>query len=524
MRHYKPNPYGLFPRGNRPANEDEQSRFGTLDVVTTKLDETGSLDLLLELLSWCSLDTVCRLSATSTAWYIFIHTSDYWKRSYAQHHPDQTIFVHDWKSSTIAAIHPGFRHEPVLCTHALYHDTLFQSWLCTLLPCDHKLLRTGVLVPSTDTHRKRNHESGDIDGGAHAPAALHGAADAENQPPTRYLYKSKFKEIPKREGSSLSVETFRKEFEEAGVPVIIKGVATKWKIFEALGGELSRLATARVFRDSSIPLRCEHTTMTASAYVQYAQQQQDERPIYLFDAEFTAALNEGLYDVPSYFSCDDYFHVLGDQRPKYRWLIAGPKRGGSSFHVDPNYTHAWNACLTGRKRWLLFPPHCPPAGVFPSSDMRNVTTPVSLTEWLLNYYTATTTTLAHSGYEGICEAGEVMYIPAGWWHFVINLEDSVAITQNYVSRTNLSRVIRFLQGMKASISGVDEDNDAVSAEEVQQRRDTLGSRFVEAMRSHFPSELQKAEDEIEASRRRKRPREPKLELLSTESEGFSFSF
>ena len=41
--------------------------------------------------------------------------------------------------------------------------------------------------------------------------------------------------------------------------------------------------------------------------------------------------------VPSYFE-EDLFSVLGDKRPHYRWLLLGPCRSGSSFHIDPNAT------------------------------------------------------------------------------------------------------------------------------------------------------------------------------------------
>lgn len=56
-----------------------------------------------------------------------------------------------------------------------------------------------------------------------------------------------------------------------------------------------------------------------------------------------------------------------------------------------------------------------------SADGADVATPVSLVEWLLNFYDA-----AQRGrvrpLEGVVRAGEVLFVPRGWWHFAINLE------------------------------------------------------------------------------------------------------
>ena len=143
---------------------------------------------------------------------------------------------------------------------------------------------------------------------------------------------------------------------------------------------------------------------------------------------------------------------------------------------DPNHTSAWNGLISGRKRWILYPPDQPPPGVHVSADGRDVLTPISVSEWLIHYYQQHTQRLhaspatppalparhaslplsslqrlpcpsEYAGYgpvECVCEAGELLYIPHGWWHLAVNEAESVAVTQNFVGWQNVLSVAEFL--------------------------------------------------------------------------------
>lgn len=83
------------------------------------------------------------------------------------------------------------------------------------------------------------------------------------------------------------------------------------------------------------------------------------------------------------------------------------------------------------------------------------------------------------------DVGECLFVPHGWWHCVINVEEggglndnvSLALTQNYVSSSNLSDVLRFLEVNKNQISGCrDRGKSAVDPETFGEVRENLARR------------------------------------------------
>ena len=167
-----------------------------------------------------------------------------------------------------------------------------------------------------------------------------------------------------------------------------------------------------------------------------------------------------LYEIPSLFRhcmlCVPY-----SLRPRSTdgVLLIGCRRSGSYPHVDPSFTAAWNWMLDGVKRWCLFPPHVSKSaicGVVPSSGSehgsegvtsKGGSSPIAaqLTGEGAAYWWSTQYPMLRERADelGMLEVlqkpGELIYVPAGWWHAVINVTEwTVAVTHNLIHPRALS--------------------------------------------------------------------------------------
>ncbi|KAI9860677.1 MAG: hypothetical protein M1824_002968 [Vezdaea acicularis] len=317
--------------------------------------------------------------------------------------------------------------------------------------------------------------------------------------------------IPKRNEITRFDQLSYKEFSTswATEPFILHAVVAKWPIYENWTIDFLLSSYAEV------SFRAEAVDWPLKDYIDYMYHNNDESPLYLFDRCFVEKMDLkvaasgdaiGDYWTPSCFG-EDIFSLLREDRPDSRWLIIGPERSGSTFHKDPNATSAWNAVIRGSKYWLLFPPHITPPGVFVSQDKSEVTSPLSISEYLLCFHAIARET--PGCIEGVCGEGELVYVPSGWWHLVVNLDPTIALTQNFVPERGIGQALRFLKDHMDQASGF--------KEEVINPYDL----FVKRLKDRWPTW---SEEGVESNRKRKWNEVVYGEIREAQDSSFSFGF
>ncbi|KAE9974612.1 hypothetical protein Vi05172_g796 [Venturia inaequalis] len=450
-----PHPLGLKPGGNAytsPTNS--KSKMGYFRCLPD--------EMLMGVLEILEAGDLMRLGGSCRQFYAFARAEELWRALFVASHPEDFRWLGTWRRTFLQITED--RESRIPCPD-VFSDVLYRPFHCAYV--------------------NLNSYTADIPRG---------------------------NEIKRME--DLTQEEYAEKWSDK--PFILTSPVKQWPIYKKWTPE-TLLETY-----ASVKFRAEAVDWPLSTYISYTKNSHDESPLYLFDCSFAEKMDlkigrdvDGATYWPPRCFGEDLFTVLNDERPDSRWLIIGPARGGSTFHKDPNATSAWNAPLTGSKYWLMFPsgPNIPPPpGVIVSEDASEVTSPLSIAEYMLTFHSIARATPGCK--EGICHAGEVLHVPSGWFHLVLNLEDSIALTQNFVPRRKVGEVLRFLRDSVADqISGF---RDEVV--------DPYGL-FVERLGEKYPEILEEGLKELEEKSKGGRGRWEELTKAGVEeSEGAGFSF
>lgn len=470
-------PYGCLPGGNQffvGGNGDSATTTPTT-TTTMQRKETRLLPdtVWQQILGFCNAPTLLALIHTSRYFYVAGHQPELWRDLVLRRCYKETRVIdeagHSWRDTytKLFGDKNARVHRPMAIPQ-FYSDEFYRTHRCR-----------SFAIPEAWLRQESNDNEEVVNG-----------------------------VVPTVQVDQITPEYFMQRFEEQNQPVIVKNAGRTpalehWQDFEYLQ---KHNAASKSFRTTSggAPLPANFTLEAYKAYSKFSYL--EESPLYLFDRTAFDDNDQWKQDFfpkfyqqcpwwdPSKSHGHDLLQHLGEkERPDHTWLIMGPKRSGSVFHIDPNATHAWNVCVQGRKRWIFYPPGVSPPGIFPSDDGDEVALPLSVGEWLMQYWPEHLDQykkpIGQRPMECTVHPGDVVFVPHGWWHMVINLDDSnIAITHNYVSPSNLGNVLKFFADKQDQISGCRDRKESIKPE-------ALHEAFTMALSTKEPKHLARAQEQ-----------------------------
>lgn len=269
------------------------------------------------------------------------------------------------------------------------------------------------------------------------------------------------------------------------LPAVLTGLLDHWPAFNAsnLPGKswsLQDLATRTAGTRLSLDGGPSFARLSMCAgrvdlkeYQRYADNSSDgdSAPLYVFDPNILGpastfsddgTLVRDAFDTPACFSRDAATEVCDEKlRPlPPKWLLLGAVRSGTPIHDHPT-TVAWNALLVGCKLWCCFPPDVDESALLLNledgeEDEEGGEFDLSAVEWFCRAGSGEEDgegdedrgreqwrrrTLDESAAIIVQRPGEVVFLPIGWFHVVLNVETSTAISASLTLGRDLSSVL-----------------------------------------------------------------------------------
>ncbi|MCC5644518.1 cupin-like domain-containing protein [Nostoc sp. CHAB 5824] len=228
-----------------------------------------------------------------------------------------------------------------------------------------------------------------------------------------------------------TVEEFQHEFVMQDKPVIISGVANEW-----LACSLWKPDTFKsMFGNVRVPVRKsdneidvffgESTALTEISIADYIDSIQSlnkdsQRPSYLGNLSLTSPLAQEYFDklkphfeFPNYFPENSGFDIR-------IWIGAAYQK--STIHNDPD--HNFNAQIFGKKVFLLFAPKEYEKLYVKKVDDELWSSPINPQQPNLEMFPLFSEA---NGLEAVLNAGDILFIPAFWWHQALSITTSINI-------------------------------------------------------------------------------------------------
>ncbi|CAE8635775.1 unnamed protein product [Polarella glacialis] len=156
------------------------------------------------------------------------------------------------------------------------------------------------------------------------------------------------------------------------------------------------------------------------------------------------------YEAPDYLAAPlhDWLNLYKDVTTSgcddFRFCYAGVAGTCTLLHHDVLCSHSWSANISGLKRWVFYPPEVSPWLVDRRGDAASSAAPGRRPQGWEKQWPK-----LHLAWdrrlEFLQEAGELVFVPSGWYHEVENLTFAVSINHNWLNASNAEKVWGFLE-------------------------------------------------------------------------------
>jgi histone arginine demethylase JMJD6 len=266
-------------------------------------------------------------------------------------------------------------------------------------------------------------------------------------------------EIERRE--KLSYEAFAREYLYANKPVVITDALREWKALKRWSPEFFKKEFAQMKFTLNEDLKGKAgykgnggsgVEYTMDSFIDRVLSSTKENPAPYYRNqvlyELFPSLKDDIQPLPEYFLPNwlpDHYMVkyVGEvlnRGSKLELYIGGKGGAFPVLHYDGAGTHAFLMQVYGRKQFIIYPPD-QEKYLYPSPEKENLSLVNSLDNPDLDKFPLFAKAEATVF---VLEPGELLFIPAHWWHTTKMLSPSISISANVVNQSNWHELVNFV--------------------------------------------------------------------------------
>jgi hypothetical protein len=238
----------------------------------------------------------------------------------------------------------------------------------------------------------------------------------------------KLDDIEKISTNNLSLEDFERDYLNQK-PVVIKDYITKWPSFNKWNLDFfeknypEQDVQVRYFEKDSVLFK-KYIDTSMSKFMRYMREYDEfDEHLYLSGWEISKKQLPLCSDVevPLYFKKDCLNYLVPELMNFYRmWVFIGHPKVQLSLHKDKFHSCSWLAMMQGHKHIRMF------------KEKSEVDINQSLfSEEGLKLHSSTNIVK-----ETILGKGDLLYVPANWYHELKNIDVNIMLTGNFISKKN----------------------------------------------------------------------------------------